>query len=408
MLQGDWQDSNPQAQYTVAAPQCGAIRYEDVTAPYFSYFHTTTEGQCFPTQQLDSYNVPVSGSAITGVAFYDGGDYPAGYTGGLFFGDYARGCLWFMGATNGIPDRTKVQQFGTWDPDNDIGLVSLERGPGGDIFIVDIAGGSVRRVRYGAVDARASADVTSGPNPLTVNFSAATSASTGATITKYQWDLDGDGTFETDTGTTDHVQHTYVQAGVTKVKVRVTDSLARTGDSDAVTIEAGKKPVVTMDSPAANAPPWTVGDQLTFSGSAVDGTGQPLPDADLLGPRHPALHDERRLPLPLRRREPDGSTAAATAAGGSFIAPDHSYPSHLELQLTAKDADGLTTTVTRRLDPRTVQIALASDPSGRTLTGNDRTAVAPFICTVIKGSQATVSAVPRESAGGRTFLFDSS
>ena len=51
-------------------------------------------------------------------------------------------------------------------------------------------------------------------------------------------------------------------------------------------------------------------------------------------------------------------------ASGSFNAPDHEYPSHLELTVTATDAGGLSDTETMRLDPQTVQLTLASQPAG--------------------------------------------
>ena len=37
----------------------------------------------------------------------------------------------------------------------------------------------------------------------------------------------------------------------------------------------------------------------------------------------------------------------AGVAAGSFAAPDHEYPSYLELRLTATDSGGLTTTTSR-------------------------------------------------------------
>jgi glucose/arabinose dehydrogenase len=37
---------------------------------------------------------PAGGSAISGLAFYNGGSYPPEYNGALFFADYARGCIW--------------------------------------------------------------------------------------------------------------------------------------------------------------------------------------------------------------------------------------------------------------------------------------------------------------------------
>ena len=42
------------------------------------------------------------------------------------------------------------------------------------------------------------------------------------------------------------------------------------------------------------------------------------------------------------------------AAGGSFVAPDHEFPSHLELTLTVTDSGGKTGTDSVRLDPDTV------------------------------------------------------
>ena len=414
--EGDWQDSNPNQPYSGVCH----VPYADVTAPFFSYYHTKVEGQCFPTQFRQDYNepaTPFAGSAITGMAFYAGGGYPASYNGGLFFADYARGCLWFMGTTNGIPDPAKIVQFASWDPGSDdpylpadIGVVGLERGADGDIFIVDIANGVIRRLLHGVVDARASADVTSGPTNLAVLLDASASFSNtpGATIANYEWDLDGDGVFETPGGALPTLSHTFTDEGVTKVRVRATDSNGKTGVSDPVRIEVGLRPGVTIDSPVADGPRWAVGDPIAFSGTADDGAGHPLPPTSLtwdLVIRHCTNSGDCHSHF--AGGSLDGLDGGRHGLSGSFIAPDDSYPSHLELSLTAKNSNGLTTTVTRRLDPATVSIALASDPAGRTLTGNDKTAAAPFICTVIKGSQTTISAVPSETADGRIFTFDS-
>ena len=43
-------------------------------------------------------------------------------------------------------------------------------------------------------------------------------------------------------------------------------------------------------------------------------------------------------------------------SSGSFAAPDHEYPSWLELILTATDSGGLTGTTSVRLDPKTVTL----------------------------------------------------
>ena len=54
-------------------------------------------------------------------------------------------------------------------------------------------------------------------------------------------------------------------------------------------------------------------------------------------------------------------------ASGSFTAPDHDYPSTLELRLTATSGAQQTTTSVI-VDPKTVNLSLASAPSGATLT----------------------------------------
>ena len=58
----------------------------------------------------------------------------------------------------------------------------------------------------------------------------------------------------------------------------------------------------------------------------------------------------------------------AGVASGSFVAPDHEYPSYLELRLTATDSGGLTDTKSVRLDPKTVELSFRSDPAGLQLT----------------------------------------
>jgi hypothetical protein len=61
---------------------------------------------------------------------------------------------------------------------------------------------------------------------------AASTVHAGDGPARFAWDLDGDGTFETDTGTNATLSTTYPTAGVRHVKVRVTDARGRTAVSD--------------------------------------------------------------------------------------------------------------------------------------------------------------------------------
>ena len=73
-------------------------------------------------------------------------------------------------------------------------------------------------------------------------------------------------------------------------------------------------------------------------------------------------------------------------ASGSFSAPDHEYPSHLELQLTATDSGGLTDTKSVTLNPKTVTLGLQSSPPGLQLVLGSGAETTPFNRTVIVGS----------------------
>ena len=92
-------------------------------------------------------------------------------------------------------------------------------------------------------------------------------------------------------------------------------------------------------------------------------------------------------------------------AEDSFHAPDHEYPSHLELRLTARDSGGLTDSQTVRLDPRTVAVSLESSPSGLTLTLGSSSATAPFTRTLIEGAATSIAAPSPQTQGGNPFVL---
>jgi|GEM_PF-6889283 len=70
------------------------------------------------------------------------------------------------------------------------------------------------------VGVTASASPTTGPVPLAVVFSA---TGTG-NVVKYEWDFDGDGTYDWQSPTTGNTSHTYATVGTFNATVRVTDN----------------------------------------------------------------------------------------------------------------------------------------------------------------------------------------
>jgi hypothetical protein len=90
-------------------------------------------------------------------------------------------------------------------------------------------------------------------------------------------------------------------------------------------------------------------------------------------------------------------------AGGTLNAPDHDYPSHLELVLRATDAGGLTNTAAVTLDPRTTALEFRTSPAGLSLAVGSSSAAAPFTRTRIVGSQTSISAPATQELNGKTY-----
>ncbi len=365
-----------------------------VTAPFFAYRHTDNV--------VPSEGCPTGSSSIAGLQFKFAAaqnSYPAEYDGGLFFADYSRDCIWAMlKDANGLPAPGLVRTFvaGAANP------VNLETGPGGDLFYVDFDGGTIRRISYTPANqpptAIAAATPTTGAAPLTVSFdgSGSSDPDDGDTLS-YAWDLDGDGEF--DDATAAQTSYTYTTNGsVITASLRVSDQRGAS-DTDSVKITIGNTaPTAVITSPAAGTT-WKVGDEITFSGSATDAQDGTLPASALswsLVLQHcPSNCHEH----PLQSFE--GVTS------GSFVAPDHEYPSYLELRLTATDSGGLTNTKSLRLDPKTVPLTFQTTPGGLSLVVNGTTAKAAFSRTVIVGSTNSVSATTPQIKGPKTYAFQS-
>ena len=120
-----------------------------------------------------------------------------------------------------------------------------------------------------------SADNTSGTIPFNVNFTASASDSDGY-ITDYEWDFDGDGIFEENTGTAATVSHTYSDTGTYSARVRVTDDGGASTVSSTITITvqspSNQPPVIAslVATPDSGTAPQSI--TFTISASDPDGT----------------------------------------------------------------------------------------------------------------------------------------
>jgi glucose/arabinose dehydrogenase len=359
-----------------------------VSAPRYTYHHNA---KVSPEESC-----PTGSSSISGLAFNPpGSTLPASYDGALFFADYSRNCIWVMRRDGGTLPNAAPRTFraGAAHP------VDLEVGPGNDLFYPNLDGGRIMRIHYTAGNqaprAVAGASVTSGDTPLSVSFDGGSSGDPdpGDSLS-YAWDLDGDGEHDDASGA--QASFVYSEAGSYPVGLRVSDNHGATA-TDTVAITAGNTPpTATIASPTSGFT-WSANDPISFEGGAVDPQDGTLPASALSWsvvlfhcPSNCHSHPVQEL---------------ADVDRGSFPAPDHEYPSYLELRMTATDSGGLSDTRSIRLDPKTGELSFETEPSGLSLTLNGSTSTAPFARTVIEGSVNTISAPTPQTLASATYDF---
>ena len=361
-----------------------------------------------------------SGSAIGGISFYDGENFPAKYKGALFFADAVRGCIWVMyPGDDGHPDPATAERFmreGKIYPG-----VDIEEGADGDLYYADLFGdeeggnGAIHRISYdpGAPTARLKATPPYGVSlPLEVSFDAGESSDPTGEELKYDWDMNGDGTFEVHEGGPTQTR-TYTKAELEEdesndvelnkvVAVRVTDGEGLSNVARVTVYPGDSPPQPTILSPLSSSK-WGVGDEIEFEGSALDGEGNgiytPLSYYWSTGLLHCPTDPMHCHAHPLQ--------IFAGTREGSFLAPEHDYPSYIEVTLRVADDRGLTGSKTVKLDARPVELTLESSPTGVELTAGLAQGLAPLTTTAVEGDHVLLSAPKTAEVNGETYAFKS-
>jgi glucose/arabinose dehydrogenase len=392
-----------QANYENAeVPICEDLYAEagGASPPFFWYPH---RDDVYPGEPCIDFR----GSAVSGIAFYEKGPLPDLYDGAMFFADSVRGCIFYMlRGADGRPDPTTTTSFMTHsDPYSG---VDLEVGPEGDLYYASLftedegnefEPGAIHRIHYFSGDqppvARLSVDKDWSPagQSLDAEFDAGASTDPDEDPLEYEWDLNDDGIYA-DTPAQDETValESFEGAENHTVSVRVVDSHGASSVARVVVFPGDSPPEPVIESPGPGFK-WSVGSPVAFSGSAEDAEDGLLPPTSLdwvtrlahcPNPSQPqACHVH-----PLQ--------AFPDVAEASFLAPDHDYPSYIELTLSAVDSRGLAAQRRLKLDPNAVTLEIASNPPGVKLTAGLVTALAPFNLTVIQGSEVVVTA-PQEA-----------
>jgi len=148
----------------------------------------------------------------------------------------------------------------------------------GTLFaVVLVAGefqGQLQWIRWGGnvpPTAALAADPTSGDAPLNVAFDASASLDPDGTITKFEWDWNGDSVYDAN-GSEPTIEHLYVKGGNYMVKVRVTDGAGATATATRNVVIFAAKPMdpvaVLAADPTSGLIPLTV--NFDASGSYDD------------------------------------------------------------------------------------------------------------------------------------------
>jgi glucose/arabinose dehydrogenase len=335
-----------------------------------------------------TYNHDNQSAAITAGPVYRSAMFPPNYQGSLFFGDYAKGFI-KRAILDGSGNVSSVVDF-----DAVAGSVTdIKVAQDGSMYFITYWPGALYRITYDTENhlpvAAASADVTKGVAPLTVQFSSVGSHDPDGDAVAFEWNF-GDGTTSNEPNPT----KTYQATGVYTARLTVSSS----GDqatAHPIVIQVGVAPTLTVGTPTEGQL-YRAGDTITYNAFATDGAGFDLNDAGIstVVRLHHGTHYHPFVG-PLIGR------------AGSFTIPDvgeASADTSYELTVTATDANGLTATKVVTIRPRTSQVTLATSPPGLQLTLDGVPVTAPDTTTGVSGFQRHIAAPLHATAADGTAL----
>ena len=167
-----------------------------------------------------------------------------------------------------------------------------------------------------------------------VTLDAGDSSDPDGPIAKYEWDLDGDGTFEVDTSTVSQLTHAFATPGVHTVRVRVTDGDGATATKSVDVTVANRKPTAQIEDPGLGI----AGQQMVLDASGstdpdgtvdqydwdLDNNGTYESDSGTIATRQVTFDTAGTKTVGLRVTDNDGGTATTTISFKVTTAPNAS------------------------------------------------------------------------------------
>jgi cytochrome c len=308
--------------------------------------------------------------------------FPAFYDDKVFFADWSRD--WMATLTLDAEGRAaKVDRFmgnTRFRAPHDMAM-----GPDGSLYLLEwgeafnFAGGGINRdsglyrIDYARGKrtpiARATAEPTSGPAPLTVEFSSEGTEDLDGDAITLQWSF-GDGTTSTDPNPT----HTYANTGTYTAQLRVTDATGRVG-TGTVTIHVGNtRPRVSFEIPEDGGfLDW--GDEFDYRVAVTDPEDATIA-CDRVRVQLGLLHDAGGGASHIH---PGTEQTGCTGTSQTQPDPGHDAGALLMQVVTANYTDSggqpgsepLTGGVTHRLWPKTIQAEHFTDQQGLSIADNN-------------------------------------
>jgi len=387
-----------------------ATAYEEINVnagvPGANYGWPNCEGPCAGfTSPLFSYAHAGRDASVTGGFVYRGTQFPDEFQGSYFYADYVQSWIRRL-SFDASGNVTGNHYFIPFDATTDGpygNIVHLTMGPDGSLYYTDLGYddntgtldvGKIHKVTFHSGDlppiAVSSASPTSGPKPLSVQFTGSNSSDPEGQLLTYAWNF-GDG----QTSTEANPLHVYLDSGTYTVHLTVSDSSQSTLALP-LTIRVGTPPMITQITPADGST-FVAGDHIVFSAEASDSEDGVLP-ASAFTWQIDFLHDTHVHPGPVY----------SGVTGGTFDIPTsgHDFQGNTRYRIVCSvvDSEGLVTQRTVTIWPQKVNLTFSTQPAGLQLTVDGVVKTTPFVFDTLIGFTHTIGA-PNQQFGGQNYIF---
>ena len=422
----DFETSTPREFFDCAAPQNNSRWNTGLTdlppARAATLYYGDQPGQQ-PRDELVNFGSGTGQAPMGGPVYhYDAdstapGKFPETWDGKAFFGEFSQDYYaaltvdWSTFEVGEIEDflpNSALETAGMPINDNPI---DLEFGPDGSLYVLEYGDGffqqnpdsGLYRIDHAegnkAPQARFTATPASSSDaPLDVAFDASGSSDPDGDALTYEWDLDGDGTFDAE-GV--EAAHTYTELGLYTARLRVTDESGKfTLTSQGISV-GNQAPEVSLETPADGGF-FEWGDEVPFEVTTNDAEDGTETVCERVTWSYGLGHDEHAHP-----------EVSGTGCTGVFPtdpnSPEHGEGAHLYgavvVTYTDGGANGLppaTGEATVRLNPK-LQQAEHADGVGVEVVADESASAGAYVTGLAKGDSVGFTEVNLSGIDSATF-----